>query len=226
MLENTNSTSNRPSESLLEISYILYNSYFKTYKILRELGIPFPDPSTLSRNLGPIKEEMENSLLTEEGIHKYISNYIESYHISSFPFHINLAIDAMSVEPTFIGKQSSKHINSVISEHKIGMMKYKVFDNLKKTDPLQHAIDILLKMDDDEDDADNEPTKVSSDISNLLKYCIPEETSLIQEINIEKAIYYLVNLPDDHNDPDYEENRNLKTLKKSLSMNSNGCIIN
>lgn len=150
--QNVSPKRNRFDNEMIEIAFLLYNSSPKSYDIMRQLKIPFPDRSTVYLRTKDKIKEINDHIMNPGKIHEIIMNYFIQNDINDFPLYINIAVDAMSVQTTFTTQTKSKYIPNAMSEDLIFKMTEKIKGEIESVNPYIRDLNYLLMMDDDDSD--------------------------------------------------------------------------
>lgn len=140
LLDCNGAQGHRPSEQLKKTSFTIYNSSPKTYNLLRELELPFPHPHTLENHTQEKIHRIEQNLTKESFIDRHIQDYIATNAIKEFPLYVNIGIDAMCVEGTFLNKPQTKLIRTIKNCNEIDELANTIFNKFKTEEDAQSFI--------------------------------------------------------------------------------------
>lgn len=162
--------------NMIYLSFILFNLSPSAY----EVRIPFPSRITIAKYVNPKINAIIQEISKPKELDSLIKYYKRENRIES-EIHVNLAIDAMSIEATFIASPTSKAIKSIIDIDQLKEIQRSaaiLIDNSPIEDILEENDDIIQeKLDelilslpsDDENDTDYKPMKKSKPNKHPMK---------------------------------------------------------
>lgn len=223
-LEKTNPNGRRFNMNMIYLSFILFNLSPSVYEVLRSIGIPFPVRNTINKYANPKISTIIQEISNPKELDSLIKYYKRENKIES-EIHTNLAIDAMSIEATFIASPTSKAINSTVDKDQLKNIQRSaaiLIDNSpfeeiveEKDDVIQEKLDEIIRTlpSDDESDTDYKPMgKIKTSKIPMQSRSKTEITPQLEKDLIDEYVEEIIST-ELSDDSDYEESPSENPIK-------------